>query len=133
LPKACEIDVLEGHIFVADHFQKLESACVPDPVAWAQRPEQLAGRSILVASGNGDEHAGRMIAQRCRETRLLLGGLAGPGEVGRAEMRDQLRRQPIDDIPAISFVRFDDLHQRRAAEGFQTQKAGSKCGARLAL
>ena len=48
-------------------------------------------------------------------------------------MRDQLRREPIDDVPAISLVRFDDLSQRRAAERAQSQKAGAECGARLAL
>src|SRR5258706_6616695 len=96
-------------IIVTNDFQKFEGAGVRRCVPCAERAECLADRSILMASGNGDQHARRMIAERRRKNSLLLCRATRRREVGGAKMRDELRRKRVDHRPVFKFTRVDDL------------------------
>ena len=69
-----------------------------------------------------DQRVGRVIAERCRERDFLLGRRARRRDVGRAELRDELLRQPLDQRGAIRLARLDDLHQRRPAERLDAEE-----------
>src|ERR1700732_4414781 len=119
LVRSGEIEVLDRHIILTNHFQKFESACMPGAVAWTQSAEHLANRSVLVASSNGDQYARWMVAERRRKTCLFFGGQAGGREIGRTEPRDQVRRKYLNHFAAIFFVRIDDLHESRTPKRSQ--------------
>ena len=127
-----EIEPLARIIFIADHLQEFESVCMSGAGARTQGAKYFADGPVLASSGDRNEHARRMVTQRRRKTDLLLRGQPGRRKVRRAKAFDQLARKQFHNRLAIHFVRFDNLRQRRAAKRFQSQKAGPKCGARLA-
>src|SRR6202023_2045534 len=128
-----KIEMLDRPIIVTNDLQKLESACMPGPVARPQSAEHFADRSVLVASGDGNEHARRVIAERHRKVCLFPGGKPRGRKIGRTEPRDQMGREHLHRVDAIFPIRFDDLHQRRPPKRSQSQKTGTEGGARLAL
>src|SRR3981081_3233481 len=123
-----KIEVLNWPIIVTDHFEKLERGCMPGTVARTQRSEGLVDCSVFMASGYGDEHASGMVAKRTCKVDFLLRGQARGVKIGRAELRDQLHREQVDDRPAILFACFDNLRQRRTAQRLQSQEPGTECG-----
>src|SRR5260370_41028603 len=95
--KPCEIEMLIGHIIVANRFHEFEGARVCDGVAGTQRTEGFADLPVRVASGYRHKHARRMVAERGRKTCLLLGCEKGGGKIRSTETLDQLRRQHYDN------------------------------------
>ena len=98
-----------------------------------QRAEGFAHRAILGRAMHRDQRIGRMIAERLGERDLFFRRRARRRDVGRAEVRDQLLREPFDQGRAIRRARLDDLHQRRPAERLDAEKPAAERRARLAL
>src|SRR5712671_7511935 len=132
-PEPGKIKVFIRRIFLADDFQKLEGPCMlPCPFARTQCAECLADCSLLVAAGHGDNRTRRINAERSREVDFILCRQPGGVNIRGTEVRDELRREHVHDGSAISFTRWDNLHQRRTSKRGQSEKASAKCAACLA-
>src|SRR5258708_12812076 len=99
--KPCEIEMLIGHIIVANRFHEFEGARVCDGVAGTQRTEGFAYLPVRVASGYRHEHARRMVAERGRKTCLLLCREKGGGKIRSTEPPDHFRPDHLHNHPPL--------------------------------